>query len=127
MMNELIQQTLQAAKEDLSSLSDQQVQERARYAELIKSRFQDYPLLEAFLLDNYREDLSDAFYQEETKDYLPVLFLAKWLPALASRLQPHQQNRLQFYVNIFLERYPTANDLIIPFFEDLLVYNGLKS
>lgn len=126
MMSELVQQTLQEAKQDLSGLSDQQVQARTRYAELIKSRFQDYPLLEAFLLDNYREDLSDAFYQEETKDYLPVLFLAKWLPALARHLAPHQQNRLQFYVNTFIERYPTANDLIIPFFEDLLVYNGLK-
>lgn len=126
MMSELVQQTLQEAKQDLSSLSDQQVQARTRYAELIKSRFQDYPLLEAFLLDNYREDLSDAFYQEETKNYLPVLFLAKWVPALVTRLQPYQQTRIQLYVNTFLERYPTANDLIIPFFEDLLIFNGIK-
>ena len=84
-MNELIQQTLQAAKEDLNGISEQQTQERTRYVELIKSRFKDYPLLEAFLLDNYRDDLSEVFYQEETKDYLPVLFLAKWVPALVSR------------------------------------------
>lgn len=125
-MNELIQQTLQAAMEDLNGISEQQTQERTRYVELIKSRFKDYPLLEAFLLDNYREDLSEVFYQEETKDYLPVLFLAKWVPALVSRLQPYQQTRIQLYANTFIERYPTANDLIIPFFEDLLVYNGIK-
>ena len=125
-MNELIKQTLQAAKEDLNGISEQQTQERTRYVELIKSRFKDYPLLEAFLLDNYREDLSEVFYQEETKDYLPVLFLAKWVPALVSRLQPHQQTRIQLYANTFIERYPTANDLIIPFFEDLLIFNGIK-
>ena len=125
-MNELIQQTLQAAKEDLNGISEQQTQERTRYVELIKSRFQDHPLLEAFLLDNYREDLSEVFYQEETKDYLPVLFLAKWVPALVSRLQPYQQTRIQLYANTFIERYPTANDLIIPFFEDLLIFNGIK-
>nr|DAN24594.1 MAG TPA: hypothetical protein [Caudoviricetes sp.] len=125
-MNELIQQTLQAAKEDLNGISEQQTQERTRYVELIKSRFKDYPLLEAFLLDNYREDLSEVFYQEETKDYLPVLFLAKWVPALVSRLQPYQQTRIQLYANTFIERYPTANDLIIPFFEDLLIFNGIK-
>lgn len=125
-MNELIQQTLQAAKEDLNGISEQQTQERTRYVELIKSRFKDHPLLEAFLLDNYREDLSEVFYQEETKDYLPVLFLAKWVPALVSRLQPYQQTRIQLYANTFIERYPTANDLIIPFFEDLLIFNGIK-
>ena len=125
-MNELIQQTLQAAKEDLNGISEQQTQERTRYVELIKSRFKDYPLLEAFLLDNYREDLSEVFYQEETKDYLPVLFLAKWVPALVSRLQPYQQTRIQLYANTFIERYPIANDLIIPFFEDLLIFNGIK-
>ena len=80
----------------------------------------------AFLLDNYRDDLSEVFYQEETKDYLPVLFLAKWVPALVSRLQPYQQTRIQLYANTFIERYPTANDLIIPFFEDLLIFNGIK-
>ena len=125
-MNEMIQQTLQAAKEDLNGVSEQQTQERTRYVELIKSRFKDHPLLEAFLLDNYREDLSEVFYQEETKDYLPVLFLAKWVPALVSRLQPYQQTRIQLYANTFIERYPTANDLIIPFFEDLLIFNGIK-
>ena len=125
-MNEIIQQTLQAAKEGLNGISEQQTQERTRYVELIKSRFQNYPLLEAFLLDNYRDDLSEVFYQEETKDYLPVLFLAKWVPALVSRLQPYQQTRIQLYANTFLEKYPTANDLIIPFFEDLLVFNGIK-
>lgn len=125
-MNEMIQQTLQAAKEDLNGISEQQTQERTRYVELIKSRFKDYPLLEAFLLDNYREDLSEVFYQEETKNYLPVLFLAKWVPALVSRLQPYQQTRIQLYANTFIERYPTANDLIIPFFEDLLIFNGIK-
>lgn len=125
-MNELIQQTLQAAKEGLNGISEQQTQERTRYVELIKSRFKDHPLLEAFLLDNYREDLSEVFYQEETKDYLPVLFLAKWVPALVSRLQPYQQTRIQLYANTFIERYPTAYDLIIPFFEDLLIFNGIK-
>ena len=125
-MNELIQQTLQEAKENLNGISEQQTQEITRYVELIKSRFKDYPLLEVFLLDNYREDLSDVFYQEETKDYLPVLFLAKWVPALVSRLQPYQQTRIQLYANTFIERYPTANDLIIPFFEDLLIFNGIK-
>lgn len=125
-MNEMIQQTLQAAKEDLNGIGEQQTQERTRYVELIKSRFKDYPLLEAFLLDNYREDLSEVFYQEETKNYLPVLFLAKWVPALVSRLQPYQQTRIQLYANTFIERYPTANDLIIPFFEDLLIFNGIK-
>ena len=125
-MNESIQQTLQVAKEDLNGISEQQTHERTRYVELIKSRFKDYPLLEAFLLDNYREDLSEVFYQEETKDYLPVLFLAKWVPALVSRLQPYQQTRIQLYANTFIERYPTANDLIIPFFEDLLIFNGIK-
>ena len=125
-MNELIQQTLQEAKEDLNGITEQQSQARERYNTLINERFQHYPLLRAFLLDNFREDLSDTFYQEETKDYLPVLFLAKWVPALVSRLQPYQQTRIQFYANTFIERYPTANDLIIPFFEDLLIFNGIK-
>lgn len=125
-MNESIQQTLQEAKEDLNGITEQQSQARERYNTLINERFQHYPLLRAFLLDNFREDLSDTFYQEETKDYLPVLFLAKWVPALVMRLQPYQQTRIQLYANTFLEKYPTANDLIIPFFEDLLVYNGIK-
>lgn len=125
-MNESIQQTLQEAKEDLNRITEQQSQARERYNTLINERFQHYPLLRAFLLDNFREDLSDTFYQEETKDYLPVLFLAKWVPALVMRLQPYQQTRIQLYANTFLEKYPTANDLIIPFFEDLLVYNGIK-
>lgn len=125
-MNESIQQTLQEAKEDLNGITEQQSQVRERYNTLINERFQHYPLLRAFLLDNFRDDLSDTFYQEETKDYLPVLFLAKWVPALVKRLQPYQQTRIQLYANTFLEKYPTANDLIIPFFEDLLVFNGIK-